>query len=158
MANLWDSKIVSIISGWNDERCFDAFRSLSCKIQDDSTYWSVLGSLWKLCGSVKQQELWVPYFLSERRNRQKVMTSAERKALSRLPSIVTAYRAVNDDSEAEQAISWTLSEAVAVHTFSQNGKRKVTKRQFEKGRIFAYFNRRQEQEIIVLPLEGSTNA
>lgn len=78
------------------------------------------------------------------------MKSSERKAFNRLPKVVTAYRAVNDETEEAIAISWTLSEDVAKKIFSQNGKRKIAKRQFEKWQILAYFNRRKEQEIIVI--------
>ncbi|MBS9976456.1 hypothetical protein INT50_00300 (plasmid) [Vibrio diabolicus] len=120
-------------------------------MKDDSTYWNVLGSLWKDVGEVQQQSLWLPLFRSSRRSRHKIMTSSERKEFARLPESVTAYRAINGESEISTAISWTLSPEVAQRVFSHNGKRQVVKRQFSKKQILAYFSRRNEQEIIVIP-------
>ncbi|MBT0119324.1 hypothetical protein J4H67_20785 [Vibrio alginolyticus] len=120
-------------------------------MKDDSTYWNVLGSLWKDIGEVQQQSLWLPLFRSSRRSRHKIMTSSERKEFARLPETVTAYRAINGESEISTAISWTLSPEIAQRVFSHNGKRQVVKRQFNKKQILAYFSRRNEQEIIVIP-------
>ncbi|MBS9994687.1 hypothetical protein J4H55_19435 [Vibrio alginolyticus] len=120
-------------------------------MKDDATYWNVLGSLWKDVGEVQQQSLWLPLFRSSRRSRHKIMTSSERKEFARLPETVTAYRAINGESEISTAISWTLSPEIAQRVFSHNGKRQVVKRQFKKKQILAYFSRRNEQEIIVIP-------
>ncbi|EGR1298313.1 hypothetical protein EAF56_20210 [Vibrio alginolyticus] len=120
-------------------------------MKDDATYWNVLGALWKDIGEVQQQSLWLPLFRSSRRSRHKIMTSSERKEFARLPETVTAYRAINGESEISTAISWTLSPEIAQRVFSHNGKRQVVKRQFNKKQILAYFSRRNEQEIIVIP-------
>ncbi|EOX4805095.1 hypothetical protein [Vibrio alginolyticus] len=79
------------------------------------------------------------------------MKSSERKAFAKLPKVITAYRAINDESEieAETALCWTLSEDIAKRVFSQGGRRKVVAKQFTKDEVFAYFDRRKEQEILV---------
>ena len=77
------------------------------------------------------------------------MKSSERKAFAKLPKVITAYRAINDESEIETALCWTLSEDIAKRVFSQGGRRKVVAKQFTKDEVFAYFNRRKEQEILV---------
>jgi hypothetical protein len=151
MANANDAQIVSVLVALPGPRAFVAFRAFSDKIQDDATYWNVLGTLWKDAGTVHQQSLWLPFFRSNRRSRQKIMKSSERKAFAQLPETITAYRAINDESEISSAISWTLSPEIAQRIFSHNGKRQVIKRQFKKKQVLAYFSRRHEQEIIVLP-------
>ncbi|HHF3138001.1 TPA: hypothetical protein ACPJ18_004137 [Vibrio alginolyticus] len=151
MANMNDSQIVSALVALPEQKRFIAFRRFSDEIKDDATYWNVLGSLWKDVGEVQQQSLWLPLFRSSRRSRHKIMTSSERKEFARLPEMVTAYRAINGESEISTAISWTLSPEIAQRVFSHNGKRQVVKRQFNKKQILAYFSRRNEQEIIVIP-------
>ena len=59
-------------------------------------------------------------------------------------------RFIKDDAEKYTAISWTLSEDVAKNVFSLEGEREVVSRWFYKEDIFAYFDRRSEQEIIVI--------
>ncbi|EME9804049.1 hypothetical protein V1336_003898 [Vibrio alginolyticus] len=112
----------------------DFFVRSAPAIQDDSTYWDTLGTLWKAQGSHQHQCVWSFLFTCPRRNKHKV---------------ITAYRAINDESEIETALCWTLSEDIAKRVFSQGGRRKVVAKQFTKDEVFAYFNRRKEQEILV---------
>ena len=148
MANKNDTRIIEEMLAVPAALQAEYFKRNAHKIEDDSNYWNVLGTLWKLGGTVVQQDLWVEMFSVQRRNRHKVMKGKERAAWRKLPPKVLAYRAVNDDSEADYAISWTLSKNVAIR-FSDNGKRKVVSREFKKNEIFAYFDRRHEAEILV---------
>jgi hypothetical protein len=125
------------------------FRRVSHKIIDDSCYWNVLGTLWKLGGTVVQQEQWRGLFLSKRGNRHKIMKKSERRAWRKLPAEVTAYRAVNHLGEADTAISWSLDRGIVEKIFSEDGKRPVVERKFKKAEIFAFFDRRGESEILV---------
>lgn len=149
MANHNDSFIATQLINAQPREVVRLFAQLSDHIQDDAAYWNLLGVLWKAHGETHRQSEWLPFFQSSRAKSRKVMAKSERKVFDRLPSVVTAYRAINEDAETQKAISWTLSEEIATRLFSQNGKRKVAKRQFAKSEVFAYFNRRHEQEIIV---------
>lgn len=149
MANQNDSNIIKTMIGLPEHDMPDFFRKYADKIQDDSVYWGTLGTLWKATGNTHEQEAWLPLFKAKRRNKKKIMKARERKEFSRLPKTVTAYRAVNNDDEENSAISWTLTEEVANRIFSKNGQRKVISKQFDKSQIFAYFDRRNEQEILV---------
>ena len=148
MANDNDTKLMQMLMNVPDNMKAEFFRQNAHKITDDSNYWNVLGTLWKLGGTVVQQELWKELFLAPRKKRHKIMKNKERSVWRRLPKTVTAYRAVNDESEIETAISWTLCRNVA-EKFSQDGERKVVTREFKKSDVFAYFNRRNEDEILV---------
>lgn len=149
MANENDSRIVHQLVNLSPDQMGEFFVNNAHSIQDDSTYWSVLGTLWKAGGTVAQQDLWLQLFRSSRRNSQKIMKTRERRALKKLPKIITAYRAVNNDLESKTAISWSLSREVVERIFSENGKRKIVARTFYRSDIFAYFDRRHEQEILV---------
>lgn len=148
MANENDSTIISQMMMLPQELMAEYFARNASRIIDDSTYWNVLGTLWKLGGTVVQQDLWKRLFSSPRRQSHKIMKSRERRSWRNLPKVVTAYRAVNDDAEIQTAISWTMSKSVA-ENFSDGGKRKVVIRQFRKEEVFAFFDRRHEDEILV---------
>ncbi|RLC24911.1 MAG: hypothetical protein DRH93_03395, partial [Deltaproteobacteria bacterium] len=95
-----------------------------------------------------QQELWKGLFQSNRKKRHKIMKKRERKRWRRLPETIVAYRAINNESEIDSAISWTLSMTIA-NEFSEDGKRKVVEKTFSKKDVFAFFDRRREEEILV---------
>jgi hypothetical protein len=126
----------------------EVFRRNAHRIIDDATYWNILGVMWKMGGTVIQQDHWKEMFCCDRRQSHKIMKNRERKRWRKLPKIVTAYRAINTPEEIETAISWTLSMKTAKQ-FSLNGKRKIVKGLFHKKDVFAFFDRRQEDEIIV---------
>jgi hypothetical protein len=150
MANENDSRIISEMMAMPEIYMAQFFANNSHKIIDDSTYWNVLGTLWKGGGTVVQQDLWIDLFKVKRRNKHKVMKTRERRFFNKLPRVITGYRAINNDSEIDKAISWSLSEKVVRKIFSQNGKREVVARRFNRDQVFAYFDRRHEQEIIIL--------
>jgi hypothetical protein len=148
MANENDSKIISAMATLPECIMAEYFSKNAHRIIDDSTYWNVLGTLWKLGGTVRQQDIWKVLFRSPRGKQHKIMKKRERRRWRKLPNTVTAYRAVNDDSEVDTAISWTISKPIA-EKFSENGARKIVCRLFKKNEIFAFFDRRQEDEILV---------
>lgn len=118
------------------------------QIVDDSNYWNLLGTAWKVSGSFEHQDQWIELFQSKRRNRQKIMKTSERREFSRLPNIVTAYRAYTHADELKHSICWSLDLAF-VKQYAEKTGRKVAVMQFNKANIFAYFNRRKESEILV---------
>jgi len=150
MANVNDSAIIEKMLQFPEVLQAEYFSRIAYLIVDDATYWCVLGTLWKAGGMVMQQELWRPLFQSKRKKREKMMKKRERQRWRSLPPVVTAYRAVNSLEEADYAISWTLSKEIAERIFGEDGKRPVVERRFKKADIFAFFDRRGEDEILVI--------
>lgn len=144
-----DADLVLEITRQPSQQMAQYFADNCHRFQDDANYWNVLGTLWKLGGTVHQQDLWIPLFQSKRSKRHKIMKSHERRMWRKLPNTVVAYRAVNNTAEASYAISWSLNAETAWKRFSFDGQREVVSREFTKPEILAYFDRRQEEEIIV---------
>jgi hypothetical protein len=122
-------------------------------IFDDSCYWQLVAGVWigsEACSPYIR--VWRELFTEPRRNRQKLMKGADRKVWHSIvkrgaPKLITAYRAMNSGDDVITAISWTLSKSVA-NKLAKG--RKVISWELPKECIIAYFNRRQEQEIIFL--------
>ena len=149
MAHKNDSEIIKSMMALPRNITAAYFAHNAHKIIADATYWNVLGTLWKGGGTVIQQDLWKELFNSDRKKRHRIMKKRERKIWRRLPKTVIAYRAINNDSEIINAISWSLSQEIVNNVFSENGRRRIVSREFDKKDIFAYFDRRQEDEILV---------
>lgn len=149
MTNSNDRKIIETMMDVPEVSMAQYFMLNHHRIQDDALYWNVLGSLWKLGGTVIQQDLWILLISSPRRQRHKIMKNRERKKWRRLPKTFVAFRAVNTDDEIDSAISWSLSREVVEKVFSRGGSRKIVSRQFYKDDVFAFFDRRGEDEILV---------
>ena len=149
MANINDSRFIEEIMTLPDSLKGQFFADNAHRIIDDAAYWNVLGTLWKLGGTVYQQEQWRVLFLCDRKQKHKIMKSRERKKWRRLPTKMMAYRAVNNDSEAAKAISWSLSKSVVERCFTGGNQRQIVAREFLKSEIFAFFDRRGEDEILV---------
>ena len=122
-------------------------------IFDDSCYWQIVAGVWigsEVCSPYIK--VWRDLFTAPRRNRHKLMKGADRRIWRSIvkrgaPKYITAYRAMNPDDDVITAISWTLSESVA-NKLARG--RKVISLEIPKGCIIAYFDRRQEHEIIHL--------
>ena len=149
MSNQNDRKVIAEMMAVPDYLKPQYFAENADRIIDNAIYWNVLGSLWKLGGTVVQQELWRGLFLCGRKQGHKIMKGRERKAWRRLPKTFTAYRAINNTDEIECAISWSLSRNTVERVFSENGQRKIVSREFKKDDVFAFFDRRGEDEVLV---------
>jgi len=149
MANANDRAVIEDMMKLPEQLMAEYFSRNAHRILDDAVYWNVLGTLWKLGGTVVQQDLWLSMFNANRKQRHKIMKKRERRAWRRLPKQIKAYRAVNHNDEANTAISWTLSRDTAERVFSENGKRAIVSKIFCKDKVFAYFDRRKESEILV---------
>lgn len=143
-----DIFIAKILAAAPHHLMLNIMKGYSYQIADDSNYWNFLGTAWKAGGSFEQQEQWIELFQSKRRNRQKIMKTSERREFSRLPNVVTAYRAYTNEDELNHSICWSLDPAF-VKQYAEKTGRKVAQMKFEKSNIFAYFNRRKESEILV---------
>lgn len=80
-----------------------------------------------------------------------LMNEEELEKYKKLPQKVTIYRGVTDyNRDNDKALSWTLSKKKAewfAHRFDEDGD--VIKKEVDKKDIYAYFNSRDEDEVIV---------
>lgn len=118
------------------------------RISEDNNYWNLLGTAWKAGGCFQDQAQWLVLFQSSRRNRHKIMKTSERREFSRLPKKLKAYRAYADPIEIEQSICWTIDKSFVAQYAKAKGLL-IAERTFNRDDVFAYFNRRQESEILV---------
>lgn len=154
MANENDSTILSALMKMPKGARLTIFYANRDKVRDDAAYWRILASLWmEMDTCYPNLKYWKELFMSDRRDRFKLMQKNDRRVWRKLPAKVTAFRAVHESENVDGAISWTLSRTVA-EKFAEG--RKVVERMFSKREIIAYFDRRHEQEIIVLQ-EGHGN-
>lgn len=78
-----------------------------------------------------------------------LMDKDEYKTFEALPQTITVYRGLQKDATAK-ALSWTLDKSVAewfAHRFDYNGE--VVEGSIDKNYVFAYFDRRNEKEIVL---------
>lgn len=100
-------------------------------------------------------------FLSSLPHRYNLMSKEERLFLNTLPSLVTIYRGMTEEElkSGDFGICWSLSKEKANYfafeyfkNFSTNHLKKVVHEiQINKNDAIAYFNEKNEQEIIYIP-------
>ena len=80
-----------------------------------------------------------------------LMNEEELEKYKKLPQKITVYRGVTDHNrDNDKALSWTLSKKKAewfAHRFDEEGD--VIEKEIDKKDIYAYFNSRNEDEVIV---------
>lgn len=89
----------------------------------------------------------VKYF--KKANKEFLMEAKELKYLNRLPDEIIVYRGVKDNKYAK-SLSWTMKKSVAkwfVERFDADGE--VYKAKIQKKDVLAYFNGRNESEIVL---------
>jgi hypothetical protein len=148
MANQHDSSIVEGIMRLPFPANVDAFFRYGTNLVDHSTYWQMLAAMWIGHGGTDRLDEWTKLFRSDRPSRCKLMKKKDRQFWRRLPTKVIAYRAVDPVENLSSSISWTLDPSFLARVYRD---REIVTREFQKKDILAYFNRRGESEIIVLP-------
>jgi len=113
----------------------------------DPCFWEMVRSTWIANGKMENLTMIRQLFQSKRPFKMFLMTIEEEAFFNGLPDPVTVYRA--PASENDYGISWTLSREF-VERYAKSTGRQIVERTFPKSRITAYFNRRNEQEVIVL--------
>jgi len=146
-----DSKIVKELTYLFDvmnekDRAVEVFFENKHRLSDPC-FWEILRTLWIANGKMQNLDIFKRLFLSKRPFKYFLMTIEEDAAFKALPDPVTAYRAPAKENDV--GISWTLSREF-VERYAKHIGREVVERQFPKSVITAYFNRRGEQEIIIL--------
>jgi hypothetical protein len=145
-----DSEIVKEITYLFDvlnekDKAVDVFIENRYRLSDQC-YWEMLRTMWIANGKGKYLLMFRQMFQTKRPFKKFLMTVEEEAVFNALPDPVTALRAVAVEDE---GISWTLSKEFA-EQYAKHLRRTIVEKQFPKSRIVAYFNRRNEQEIIVL--------
>lgn len=131
----------------------DAFGRIA-KRMSDTTYWSILGSVYTESENLWQQKRKLVRMLNaDRKQREFLMNGRERGYLNKLPSTLTIFRGYQYRNA--NGWSWTLDPKKA-RWFSQRfevlgGKPTVATGRVKKRDVVAYFSRRQEKEIVVDP-------
>ncbi len=156
--------LVAIVAARNQsqDRRLDAFLVIAARLTDQE-YWETLGNIWIEAGfpGYRGQE-WFNLFCSSRSGRWFLMNEAERQFLTALPEKVQVYRAATEDRR--NGISWTLDLNVArllqSHRYGWKARpaddfhQKIWTTVLNRAEVFAYFNRHDEREIVVLDHKG----
>lgn len=117
------------------------FEEIKEKMSDD-LYWTVLRTLWIDDGICSEQ--WKKLMYADRKRQHKIMKSSDRQALRKLPKVMPIYRAC-DTKEDSKKFNWTTDPMVAVKMH----KKIIATQKIKKSDIYAYFNSRREQEVIL---------
>ena len=121
-------------------------------------YWKNLSSIWIDTEFPHiHKDMWLDFFNANVKQKRKLMSSKERQVIQDLPKKVTIYRGYDDGMEnALMGISWTLSEKKAnwfATRFEVEADPRVAEGQCEKSSILAYLSQRDEEEIIINPMD-----
>jgi len=131
----------------------------------DADYWKCLALVWdNIEVSFPDRKAWLALFESSRPHRDCLMTRGEQKTLARFPDVLTVFRGYAKGI-GRGGLSWTLSEAVALHFaryatgsrraflcgHKMSAAKMIIAGQCSKRDVLAYFNGREEMEIIVRP-------
>lgn len=108
----------------------------------DDLYWTILRVLWIDDGICTEQ--WEKLIYADRKRQHKIMKSSDRQALKKLPKVMPIYRAC-DTKEDSKKFNWTTDPMVAVKMH----KKIIATQKIKKSDIYAYFNSRREQEVIL---------
>lgn len=114
----------------------------------DYWYWFTLSTLWVSYSGFSDLGRWRRLFRADRPNREtSLMKPSELVKFRALPDVVTAYRA-HRPGETDW-MSYTLSARIA-EDFNRHRGGEVKTYCIDRSEIIAYFDRRREDEILVL--------
>lgn len=117
----------------------------------DKDYWKILGEIWINSENIWQNKnIWKTCFSSKRKNKQCLMIESELDDFNKLDNEINIYRGCQNKNK--DGFSWTLDYNKAKwfsNRFEKFGN--ILSGQCNKKDIIAYFSRRNEEEIVVLP-------
>lgn len=127
-----------------------AFEEIETEL-DDSLYWRLLARLWIDSENIFQNRAtWTELWSARRDSKPSAMQVEEQEAFQGLPQQLVLYRGVGADDEALDGLSWTLSREKAVWFANRrNGIPRLVTASVEKVDVHAYFDRRDEREVVV---------
>ena len=139
------------------ENVFKLFSHLQNDLKDKD-YWTVLGECYVMSSfSHSNYSNIITFFQSKRSDRINIMTEEEKFEFDSLPDEIEIYRGCSEHEikSGNYRFSWTTKKSVA-QFFAKRNKTKygiknlVVSRIIKKEEVFAYFNRRNEFEIIYI--------
>jgi hypothetical protein len=137
---------------WLHERPYrlKAFSHIMHEIGKPEEYWPLLSNIWIDSENIwEEQKLWKVVLLYTMGDRNLFMTKEERSFLKKLPEKVTVYRGHKKNNKT--GLSWTLSREKALWFANRlNGEGFVAHKTVSKSEIFAYLNRRDEDEVLLV--------
>jgi hypothetical protein len=141
-----ERKICLQIAQLPDDMAFYYFKENKEKLSDDM-YWLLIRALWIQNG--KCTEEWKQLiFNSNRKRNHKIMKSADRQALNKLPKRIKIYRGCKEKSD-ENKFNWSTDKSFVEKYIKTMQGYYIAEKEITKKDIFAYFNSRQEAEIIL---------
>lgn len=134
----------------------NAFIQIMDNVGSD-TYWHLLGQVWVDSENIRETaEVWETMLKSKRPQRASIMTLEERQALMAMPEILDVWQGCT--AEQDDGWSWTLDHDKAIWfaerfaSFEGPEAEPVVRRgMVSKRKVLAYFDRRNESEILVAP-------
>ena len=147
-----DSKIAYRVAYAHDMeldngKVLDLFRKYH-RLLSNPRYWEMLKVVWIAVGSTSVAGEFRQYMQSTRACRNYFMTPEEHEVLRNMKFPLKVWRACSGDDD--DGLSWTVNLEVAME-FAVRGKcRKIITREVVRKDVFAYINRRGEDEIIIL--------
>ncbi len=130
---------------------FDKLLSIQDRLSN-KLYYELLGDTWTTSEYVSQYfDEWYEAFTVERADRHYCMTPGERTEFSLLSESIRIYRGHTADNA--NGLSWTTDKDLAIwfaNRFKEDGPQ-VTEGMIDKKWVLAYFNRRNEHEIVAHP-------
>lgn len=124
---------------------------------DDATYWTELKNCYMMQDYKKISfKLLKSLFLADRPQKELLMNDEESAIFSHLPAEFTVYRGTTAKEKSPNlGLSWTLKKEIAQQfsdkkSISQHAKGVVLTEHIKKSDTIAYFNERQEEEIIYI--------
>lgn len=115
-------------------------------------HWKLVGMVWQDSENIYQHlAAWEIVFNSERPAKECMMNKAEQQVYSQFKDVVEVYR--GSSPENLEGYSWTLSKQVAEQFAARSyaGNPLISYSAVDPEDIHAYFNGRDEQEIIINP-------
>lgn len=137
-----------------------AFRNI-CRELKDRQYWELLGNIYTDTENFWQErDGWIECLTVDRKARTHLMDAAERARKNSLPARITAYRGYCEDGQLD-GISWTLDPSVAQFFATRLAQTDqdcfIATTEIRKRDVIAYFDGRNEDEIVVLPEDALRN-
>ena len=147
-----DSKIsIQLIRAWDQEN--DAEKVLKIFVQNmdklsSYRYWELLRTVWVICGNVENSQYFRQLMKAPKPNRFYFSTPEEHEKLRDFSESLVVFRACNDYDD--KGLSWTTSYEYACKYANDFGKTLIDKKKINKSEVFAYIERNNESEIIIL--------
>ena len=132
----------------------DAFTEIT-HLMTDREYWEALAWLWTDSENIRETaDVWEEMILSDRPEREAMMTEEEAVALAAMPEEILVYQ--GHTSERSDGLSWTVRENIALwfarrFALLESDQPAVTYGRAYKRDVIAYFMGRNEYEVLLLP-------